>query len=221
MPKAKPTQVIVHRIELQETERAAVEAALAGKFVTNGVTAAGSVLSGIGGLLAPFGGVLTAVFALWAADKTWDMAKEAGEEQKQELQEQAAEAGAPMYNAFTSYLNTMYAVNGRAGICDVPEWRQGRFGAVGTSPSIESQYVPELQMRCPNFFIAIMHRFFEYYCAQLPVDAVQHQQTAVELFEEFYPLSQYGIDAYYYAQQALTQTGGVLGTFLGWIGWAK
>lgn len=69
MPKAKPTQVIVHRIELQETERAAMEAALAGNFVTNAVGAAGSVFTGIGNLLAPFSGALTAIAGLWIAEK--------------------------------------------------------------------------------------------------------------------------------------------------------
>ena len=69
MPKAKPTQVIVHRIELQETERATLEAALAGNFVTNAVSAAGSVFSGIGQALAPFSGVLTAIGAAYIAEK--------------------------------------------------------------------------------------------------------------------------------------------------------
>lgn len=69
MPKAKPSQVIVHRIELQETERAALEAALAGRFVTNAVSAAGSVLSGIGQALVPFTGVLTAIGAAYLAEK--------------------------------------------------------------------------------------------------------------------------------------------------------
>jgi len=35
MPKAKPTQVIVHRIELQEKERDALEAIVAGQTVKN------------------------------------------------------------------------------------------------------------------------------------------------------------------------------------------
>jgi len=35
MPKAKPTQVIVHRIELQETERDMLETIVVGKTVKN------------------------------------------------------------------------------------------------------------------------------------------------------------------------------------------
>ena len=69
MPKAKPTQVIVHRLELQQSERDTLEAALAGRFVTNAVTATGSVLSGIGTMLVPFSGALTAIAGLWIAEK--------------------------------------------------------------------------------------------------------------------------------------------------------
>ena len=69
MPKAKPTQVIVHRLELQQTERAAFEAALAGKFLTNAVSATGSVLTGLGTMLTPFTGALTAIAGLWIAEK--------------------------------------------------------------------------------------------------------------------------------------------------------
>ena len=69
MPKAKPTQVIVHRIELQQSERDAMEAALAGQFVTNAVTATGAIIGGIGTMLVPFTGVLTAIGAAYLAEK--------------------------------------------------------------------------------------------------------------------------------------------------------
>jgi len=75
MPKAKPDQVIVHRLELQETERATLEAALAGRFVTNSAMAAGNLLKGVGAALAPFSGALTALAAVWIADRTWDELK--------------------------------------------------------------------------------------------------------------------------------------------------
>ena len=70
MPKAKPDQVIVHRIELQETERATLEAALAGRFVTNAAQAAGNLLNGVGNALTPFAGAISALAALWIADKS-------------------------------------------------------------------------------------------------------------------------------------------------------
>jgi hypothetical protein len=40
MPKAKPTQVIVHRIELQEKEREALETIVAGQTIKNVVVPA-------------------------------------------------------------------------------------------------------------------------------------------------------------------------------------
>ena len=72
MPKAKPDQVIVQRIELQETERATLEAALAGNFVNGLAMAGGNLLKGVGSALAPFQGALTALAALWIADRTID-----------------------------------------------------------------------------------------------------------------------------------------------------
>ena len=72
MPKAKPTQIIVHRIELQQSDRDTLEAALAGRFVTNAVGSVGSVLSGLGAALSPFGGALTAIATAWLADKALD-----------------------------------------------------------------------------------------------------------------------------------------------------
>ena len=77
MGKRKPDQVITHRIELQETERATLEAALAGNFVSSMVKSAGSLLAGAGALLKPFDGVLTAIAAVWLADKTIDELKAA------------------------------------------------------------------------------------------------------------------------------------------------
>ena len=47
MPKAKPTQVIVHRIELQEKERDMLEAVVAGQTVKNVVVPV-AVVGGVG-----------------------------------------------------------------------------------------------------------------------------------------------------------------------------
>ena len=60
MGKSRPTQVIVHRIELQQHERESLDSFLIGKTITNGVSAVGT-------LLAPFGRVLGAVAAAWIA----------------------------------------------------------------------------------------------------------------------------------------------------------
>ena len=47
MPKAKPTQVIVHRIELQEKERDMLEAYVGGSVVKNAVVPL-SIAAGVG-----------------------------------------------------------------------------------------------------------------------------------------------------------------------------
>lgn len=47
MPKAKPTQVIVHRIELQSKEREALEALVVGQTVKN-VVVPTAVVAGVG-----------------------------------------------------------------------------------------------------------------------------------------------------------------------------
>jgi hypothetical protein len=61
-PTAKPTSVIVHRIELQKTERELLE----GYVAANGI---GSILSGVGNLLNPFSAVIAAIFAAWIAEE--------------------------------------------------------------------------------------------------------------------------------------------------------
>jgi len=47
MPKAKPSQVIVHRIELQEKEREILEAYVGGTVVKNAVVPA-AIVAGVG-----------------------------------------------------------------------------------------------------------------------------------------------------------------------------
>lgn len=59
-PTAKPTQVIVHRIELQKTEREILEGFVAAEGI-------GSILSGVGNLLNPFSTLIAALFAAWIA----------------------------------------------------------------------------------------------------------------------------------------------------------
>jgi len=60
VPKPKPTEVIVHRIDLQPGVKESVDAFLVGKTATNAVSAIGSVLSA-------FGPALGALAAAWLA----------------------------------------------------------------------------------------------------------------------------------------------------------
>ena len=60
MPKAKPDKVIVHRIELQKSERDILEAAALAQGVSG-------ILQGVGSIIAPFAGVLSAIAAAYIA----------------------------------------------------------------------------------------------------------------------------------------------------------
>lgn len=65
MPKPKPTEVIVHRIDVQPSLKESMDAFLIGKTATNAIAAAGSVLAAAGPAL----GVIA---AWWLADRALD-----------------------------------------------------------------------------------------------------------------------------------------------------
>jgi len=137
MPKAKPDQVIVHRVELQETERATLEAALAGRFVTNAVSAAGGVFTGIGNMLAPLSGALTAVAAAYIAEKgiseLMDAAKGLGEQQKQENLDSYTESGIARMDYFGAMVEAAYENDGVQGLNqllgDIIKWKTNTINA--------------------------------------------------------------------------------------------
>lgn len=214
---------MVHRIELQETERATLEAAIAGRFVTNGVAAAGSVLHGMGNFLAPFSGVITAIGALWIAGRTWDelsdAAKESGSEIKTGLEEELAAAGLPKYTAFTSWLNAKYAFGGHNEICSFTHDAQGSSHFPPGSENIAPVFVSQLGIDVPQFFAKRMHEFLAMYCSLDPTDL--RATDPVGLWMSFYSTADYGREAYYYAQKQYTTTQGAAGAFLKWVvGWA-
>ena len=70
MPKAKPTEVIVHRIDLQPSVKDSFDAFLVGKTATNAVSAIGSVLL-------PFSGAIGALAAAWIAKEGLEAAVDA------------------------------------------------------------------------------------------------------------------------------------------------
>ena len=191
MPKAKPTQIVVHRIELQETERAALEAALAGNFVTNAVNAAGSVLSGFGQALAPFSGALTAIAGLWIADKTveevMEKVKDKGEQVKQEREESYHEKGNLNMQRFNAWLIATYETGGWDAICNpliVSEWLRDVMNPL--SPAF-----------MPPWFVTICTDFLNTICAQS--EGMKANQIPSELWQDYYSIEQYGSDAYYHA----------------------
>jgi hypothetical protein len=114
MPKSKPDIVHSVRIELQETERATLEAALAGRFVTNAAMAGGNLLKGVGAALAPFQGALTALAAVWIAEKTVEEIAEVIENTKEhiELFYNSSVQGDGVYGDHVAWLNVNYANSG-------------------------------------------------------------------------------------------------------------
>lgn len=113
MPKAKPDKVIVHRLELQQSERDAMEAALTGRFVTGALQGAGNLLKGIGAALMPFQGALTALAAVYIADKSWDQLKEKVLDPIiEELQAPVLAMYAGDYAMIVAWLNAQYANDG-------------------------------------------------------------------------------------------------------------
>ena len=210
MPKAKPTQVIVHRIELQQSEREALEAALAGRFVTNAVSAAGSVFTGLGNLLTPFTGVLTAIGALYLADKTLDQIKEAWDNSIQWGQSWIANRyGAGDYEEICAFLNSQYAQGGWNQLLDGDPmqmqgaefqsqiWRNGSYLATNGNryypqdgilvPVVGSDRVGMMpQWLIDRFDIFI----FQFTSGNVPRSQWETQNPA-NLWEQFMPYSEY------------------------------
>lgn len=89
------------------------ETIIAGQTANNLLSGAGAVLSGIGSVLAPFAGTLTAIGAIWLADRTFDEIKE----DLKAVKETADEYGITenpfttpsgnLYQQFATYLQTV------------------------------------------------------------------------------------------------------------------
>lgn len=211
MPKAKPDQVIVHRVELQETERATLEAALAGRFVTNAVSAAGSVFAGIGSVLAPFTGVLTAIGAAYIAEKgisgMLEAAGDAGSNLKDKIEEQMAEQGAPIYAAMSAWIIATYENGGWDAICNsnFQHYREGAkiaepYGGGTLRRNTTKFYNPYLGMDAPGWFILKCAEFLREICA----NRKEHERfgvSPIDLWSQHFSLEQYGSEAYYYASE--------------------
>ena len=190
MPKAKPTQVIVHRIELQESEREMVELAMMGNVATNAVSAAGAVLSGIGSFLAPFSGVFGALAAVWIGDRTLDMVREDAESRKAENEAEYAEGKSVYDTIISAWLNARYAEGGWDAICH-PEtkkdlikgqflgWRGGDHNGLPTM--------------IPPFYFTQLQQFLTTICESSNLG----NQTPSELWVQWMSEDEYGQAAYY------------------------
>ena len=192
MPKAKPTQVIVHRIELQESEREMVELAVAGNVLTNAVSAAGSVFTGIGSMLAPFAPAFGALAALWIGDRTLDAVREDGERRRQQIEDEYAESK-PTYDAVISaWLNSKYAEGGWDAVCSRDNIEGLMFDQVGGGfGSIESR--GGLGQRIPQWYFDEFIKFLNTVCESTNLG----DSTPAELWVQWMNEERYGQAAYY------------------------
>ena len=119
-PKAKPDTVQVVRVELQERERDLAEGFLLGNVTSNLMSGAGAIISGvgvaIGGILAPFSGAITALAAVWVADRTMDeildYASESGKKLKEKAEARFANEHGEGYTAIAAWLSSMGSYGG-------------------------------------------------------------------------------------------------------------
>jgi len=240
MPKAKSDQVITHRIELQKTERELLETAVlanaAGKTLSGVAMAIGTAVAGLGQMIAPAMGALT---AWYIADKTFDEIKELGERQKTGMEENLAEAYEGTYGAIVAWLNA----RSLGEVCR--EAREAGVIDFTWTPKNENKILPELvddlaynnpvhQMifgtelaragdpKIPNWFAAVIAEFIRTYCNNNSMVTNFHTNRLGELFVAFYPLERFGSDQYYYVQRTTTQGMGAYGTAWSWVtGWAN
>lgn len=192
-----------------------MEAALAGRFVTNGLSAAGDVLRGLGTVLAPFEGAITALAVVWIGDKTWDGLQDAasnvGSGMKEDAEQDLAESGFPNMMAFQAWLTATYSDGGWDAICD------STFLNYRLTDSTELRYVPFLGRDAPHWFINRCAAFLRAICA----NRSEHEQfgvTPMELWSQHYNAEQYGKDAYYWQQKIARKA--APNWLLDLIGWA-
>tara|TARA_R100001594_G_scaffold120057_1_gene155582 strand:+ start:486 stop:1130 length:645 start_codon:yes stop_codon:yes gene_type:complete len=99
LPKKPVKETIGLRIELQQTERDALETLVMGNT-------AGEVLKGLGAALLPFQHALSAVVVWYLAQYTWDEIKQQLDVQVAKTRGEYSEEVQQIYNQFVAMLNT-------------------------------------------------------------------------------------------------------------------
>ena len=196
MPKAKPTQVIVHRIELQQSERETLELAVAGNVATNAVSAAGAVFSGMGSMLAPFAPAFGALTAMWIGDRTLDLIREDGERRKQQIEDEYAESK-PTYDAIISaWLNSKYSEGGWDAVCSTENIEGLMFDQLTQFSTFSVGGFASkggLGQRIPQWYFDEFIKFLNTVCASTNLG----DETPAELWVQWMDEETYGQAAYY------------------------
>jgi hypothetical protein len=220
MSRRKPDQVITHRIELQQSERDTLEAALAGRFVTNAASSIGSILSGFGAALAPFSGALTALAAVWIADRSWDELKEKVLDPiVDKIRDPHIERYAGDYALIVAWLNAQYASHGwdflqtdnssREGYMNSAEfvsllWRNGgvkhpSLGEFGGAEGYGGEYYRTYEAGIMPSWLVDRFDSFIYTMKQNPA-ADKETKTPAEWWVEFYPYAEFENEIIWYAK---------------------
>lgn len=220
MPKAKPDQVIVYRIELQETERATLEAALAGRFVTNAVSGAGAVLSGIGSALAPFSGAITALTAVWIAGRSWEeLVEKVLDPIIDNIQRPHLERYAGDYAMIVAWLTAQYSsqgwdfletdnssheayLNSAEGVAQL--WRNPHaihhptLGEFGGAEGFGGETYRQWEEMMPSWLVDRFQSFI-YTMKQTTATGIG-QKTPAEWWVQFYPYAEFENEIIWYAK---------------------
>lgn len=125
MPKRAADSVNSIRIELQETERAALEASLTAGGIAN-------LLHGIGAVLLPFQGAITAYVTAWLAGEIAEEAKEALDKIVRRNRESMSSSANEQYQAITAWL---YPRTIPLNLKEAREFKKGPDGKKTTLPS--------------------------------------------------------------------------------------
>ena len=118
MPRAKPTEVIVHRIDMQPALKESVDAYLAANALTNALSAAGGLFTGVLAAFAPaLGGIVAAMIAKEGIEEIASKVTDQFEKMGNELVEPLFEAG--------NYWSAIFSALGvHTGPIFKPEWEQ-------------------------------------------------------------------------------------------------
>ena len=186
LPKTKCDSMQGLRIELQETEREALQ-------VASTASAIGDVLSGLGGLLMPFQGAITAFAAAYLAG---DIADEVIERWLNPLvastRSSLAGEAESQYATFTSYLYTRsWPLDGAAARAFIMDIDNG----------ISFQW---LRQRMVSFVDTAVVE------TAAPMSSLG---TPAEAWSIFYPYDELQNDAIYQANQVVQNQGGISGLF--------
>lgn len=116
MPRAKPTEVIVHRIDMQPALKESVDAYLAANALTNALSAAGGLFTGVLAAFAPaLGGIVAAMIAKEGIE-------ELAGKVTQKFEEMGDAAVAPLREAGDYYQAIGRALIVHTGPLFKPEW---------------------------------------------------------------------------------------------------